>query len=79
MPTMSFEEISTNEVMARLGVKQRSTISLWVRNGRLTPSRRLGDGPKAQYLFWRADIEVLAAELAAVLRDQLATLERTAS
>jgi predicted site-specific integrase-resolvase len=74
-----FAEMTTAEAMARLNVKQPSTISRWVRDGRLTPSRRLGDGPRSKFMFWRADVERLADEIAADLRDQLAALEHAAS
>jgi len=65
---MVHAEIPTAEAMAMLDISDPSQISRWVRDGKLTPSRRLGGGRNAAMLFWRADIERLADEL----RDELA-------
>ena len=55
------DEITTREALKILGLKEHSTITRYVHAGKLTPSRKLPwtTGP---YLFWRTDIERLAAE-----------------
>ena len=54
------DEIVTKEAMRILGISQPSTISRYVRDGKLTPSRRL-PGQTGAFLFWRHDVERLAA------------------
>jgi hypothetical protein len=70
-----FDEMTTAEAMARLRISDPSKISRWVKAGKLTPSRRLGDGPRSHFLFWRDDIEALAADIAADLRARAEALE----
>lgn len=55
------DEIVTRQAMQILGIRQASTISRYVRDGKLTPSRRL-PGTTGAFLFWRADVERLAAQ-----------------
>jgi hypothetical protein len=69
------EELTTAEVMARLNISDPSTISRWVKDSKLTPSRRLGDGPRARFMFWRTDVDRLAADIAADLRARADALE----
>ena len=69
------EEIPTAEVMAMLDVNDPSLISRWVRDGKLTPSRRIGAGRNAPMLFWRADIERLADELRQDLAERIARID----
>ena len=64
MPTSLDDEVVTREALEILGLKDPSTISRWVQIGKLTPSRKL-PGRSGAFLFWRADIERLAAQLAA--------------
>jgi hypothetical protein len=75
----SYDEMTTAEAMARLNVKEPSTISRWVKDGKLAPSRRLGEGPRARFMFWRSDVDALAAEIAADLRARAAALEEGAA
>ena len=56
--------VTTREALEILGLTDPSTISRYVGYGKLTPARRMA-GKSGAYLFWRADIERLAAERAA--------------
>lgn len=58
------DEITTAEALAILKLTDRSTISRWVQIGKLTPARRLPIAHHGAFLFRRADVEALAAELA---------------
>lgn len=51
------------EAVTLLGYTDRSTVVRMVREHRLTPSRKL-PGATGAYLFWRADILRLAADIA---------------
>jgi helix-turn-helix protein len=55
------EEITRKEAQTILGVSQ-STVSRLVSGGKLTPSRVLNVGRRGTFMFWRADVERLAAE-----------------
>lgn len=55
------EEITTQDAIAILGVSAPSTLTRWVAAGRLIPSRKL-PGRTGPFLFWRHDIERIAAE-----------------
>lgn len=57
------DEIVTREALEILGFTDPSTISRYVALGKLTPSRKL-PGRNGAFLFWRADVQRLAAELA---------------
>lgn len=59
------DEITTREALALLNLREPSTISRYVADGKLTPSRKL-PGRTGAYMFWRADIERLAAQRAEV-------------
>jgi hypothetical protein len=59
------DEITSREALAILGLKSPSTISRLVDAGDLTPSRRLVIGRRGTFLFWRHDVERLAARRAA--------------
>lgn len=48
-----------------LGLKSPSTVSRLVEAGDLTPSRKLTVGRRGTFLFWRHDVERLAARRAA--------------
>lgn len=62
MPTPPTDEITTQQALEILGLKQPSNISRFVAAGKLTPSRQLpSQGRNGAFLFWRADIERLAA------------------
>jgi hypothetical protein len=54
------DEITTREALEILKLKEPSTISRYVAAGKLVPSRKLPRKTGA-YLFWRADVERLAA------------------
>jgi hypothetical protein len=69
------DEIPTADVMALLDVRDPSIISRWVRDGKLTPSRRIGPSRNSAMLFWRKDIEQLADERRQELLDELARLD----
>ena len=69
MPNPPTDEITTQEALAILGLKQPSNVSRYVAAGKLTPSRRL-PGRTGAMLFWRADVLRFAAERAA---DELAS------
>lgn len=53
----------SREVCERLTI-DRSTLTRWVAAGRIEPAMKL-DGIRGAYLFNRADVERLAAEVAA--------------
>ena len=61
--------------MAMLDISDPSQISRWVRDGRLTPSRRIGSGRNAPMLFWRIDIEHMADELRNELAQRIARID----
>ena len=63
-PTPPTDEIVTREALEILGFTDPSTISRYVALGKLQPSRKL-PGRSGAFLFWRADVERLAAELRA--------------
>ena len=65
MPQPPTDEIVTREALTILGITDPSTISRWVQIGKLKPSRKL-PGKSGAFLFWRADVERLAAERAEV-------------
>lgn len=52
-----------SEVCERLGI-DRSTLSRWVKSGRITPAMKL-DGLRGPYLFEPSEVERVAAEMAA--------------
>lgn len=52
------DEITTREALVILRLREPSTISRYVADGKLTPSRKL-PGKTGAYMFWRADIERL--------------------
>lgn len=54
------DEIATREALTILGYRNPSTIVRYVQAGKLRPSRKL-PGRTGAYLFWRADVERLAA------------------
>jgi hypothetical protein len=58
------DEVTTREALEILGLQEPSTVLRFVQAKKLTPSRKL-PGRTGAYLFWRADIERLAAERAA--------------
>ena len=58
------DEVTTRQAMEILGLTNPSTVARYVLEHKLTPSRKL-PGRTGAYLFWRADIEHLAAERAA--------------
>lgn len=58
------DEITTTEATDLFGFTNRSTVVRMVREHRLTPSRKL-PGATGAYMFWRADVLRLAAEMAA--------------
>lgn len=64
MPNPPTDEITTQEALAILGLTEPSTISRYVRAGKLTPARKL-PWKTGAFLFLRADVEALAAERAA--------------
>ena len=72
---MVHDEIPTADVMALLDIRDPSVISRMVRDGKLTPSRRVGTGRNAAMLFWRTDIERLADDRRQELLDELARLD----
>lgn len=61
MPEAPTDEITTREALQILGYSEPSTISRYVKLGKLKPSRKL-PGRTGSFLFWRADVERLAAE-----------------
>jgi hypothetical protein len=52
------------EAVELLGYTDRSTVVRMVRENRLTPSRKM-PGATGMYMFWRADVQRLANEIAA--------------
>lgn len=57
MPNPPTDEITTQEALEILGLKQPSNVSRFVAKGKLTPSRQLpSNGRNGAFLFWRADI-----------------------
>lgn len=56
--------VGTAEACRMLG-KDKATLSRWVASGRLTPVARTSDKPNGAFLFDRAEIERVAAEVAA--------------
>lgn len=58
------DEITTREALAILGLREPSTISRYVKEGKLRESRKL-PGRTGAYMFWRADIERLRDERSA--------------
>ena len=64
MPTALGDVVVTREALEILGLKDPSTISRWVQIGKLTPADKL-PGRSGAFLFWRADVERLAADLRA--------------
>jgi hypothetical protein len=56
------DEITSREALVILGLKSPSTISRLVDAGALTPSRKLDVGRRGTFLFWRHDVERLAAK-----------------
>ncbi len=56
-------EVTTREAMELMGFTDPSTVVRYVREHKLTPSRKL-PGRTGAYLFWRADIEAIATERA---------------
>lgn len=67
MHTPPTDEITGRECLPILGLTNPSTIVRMVREGRLTPSRKL-PGLNGPYMFWRADVERMAAERAAAAK-----------
>ncbi len=59
-PMAPTDEITTREALVILKLKEPSTIARYVQSGKLVPSRKLPRKTGA-YLFWRADVERLAA------------------
>lgn len=57
------DEVTTREALEILGYSDPSTISKWVRDGKLTPSRKL-PGRTGAYLFLRSDVEQMKASAA---------------
>lgn len=57
------DQIVTREALVILKLRDPSTISRMVREGRLTPARKLA-GAKGPYLFFRSDVQRLADERA---------------
>ena len=55
--------LTSAEVCERLGI-DRSTLSRWVAAGRIRPATKL-PGIRGAFLFARADVERIAAEVAA--------------
>ena len=47
-----------------LGDIDRSTLTRWVAAGRLAAAARVSDKPNSAFMFSRAEVEALAAELA---------------
>lgn len=54
--------LATTQVAERLGI-ERSTLSRWVKEGRITYAMRL-PGPKGAFLFAPAEVERVAQVLA---------------
>lgn len=54
------DEITTREALEILGLKNASSISRFVRDKKLTPSRTLDVGRSGVFMFWRQDIVRLA-------------------
>jgi len=52
----------TTQQAAHILKRSPRTIYRLMQAGQLTPERRLGEGPNAQYLFRGADIEALLAK-----------------
>lgn len=69
MPQPPTDEVTTREALDILGYGHPSTVTRYVAEGKLAPSRKL-PGKSGAYLFWRHDI--------IRLRDQQAA-ERAAS
>jgi hypothetical protein len=63
MPTPPTDEITARQALEILDLCDPSTISRYVKAGKLKPSRQL-PGPTGARLFWRHDVERLAAEQA---------------
>lgn len=59
------DEVTTAEALAILNLVSPATISRAVKEGRLTPSRKL-PGRTGPYLFRRSDIEAFKAQREAV-------------
>ena len=62
--------LTSADVLRLTGRSDRSTVSRWVRNGRLEPTRTVGNAN----LFARADVDRLVAELRAEAQAELARL-----
>jgi hypothetical protein len=62
MPSSS-DLVSTREAMEILGYKNASSVARMVYERRLAPAYQSGKG--GVYVFWRADVQRLAAEIAA--------------
>lgn len=58
------DEITTREALKILGLESPSSISRLVTAGTLRPSRRLDVGRRGMHMFWRHDVQRLAAERA---------------
>lgn len=58
------EEITTRQALEILGYANPSTVTRWVAEHKLKPSRKL-PGQSGAFLFWRSDIERIARERAA--------------
>lgn len=69
--------VNTAEARKMLGDIDRSTLKRWVDSGRVTPFRKL-PGETGGYLFYRAEIERLAAELLTELEAKAAALRAPA-
>lgn len=63
VPTPPTDEITSREALEVLGFTDPSTVSRYVATGKLVPSRKL-PGRTGAFLFWRHDVERLAAQQA---------------
>ena len=70
MPQPPTDEVTTKEALAILGYGHPSTVTRYVAEGKLSPSRKL-PGRSGAFLFWRHDI--------VRLRDEQAAAKATAS
>lgn len=58
------DEITATQAAEVLGFKNSGTLTRYVWEGKLTPSRKL-PGKTGAYLFWRRDVEALRDRRAA--------------
>jgi predicted site-specific integrase-resolvase len=71
VPRVPHLDLLTSAVVCERLSIDRSTLSRWVAAKKITPALKL-DGPRGPFLFYPADVDRLAAELAAREREQIA-------